>query len=90
MQYKVHFLLFLNFWLIKFSFGILSLWWRDVIREATFYSFCSYKKNAKNIKIWFFVLFIVSEIAFFFAFFWAFFHSSLAPTIQIGSIFLAS
>jgi len=24
---------------------------------------------------------------FFFAFFWAFFHSSLAPTIQIGSIF---
>lgn len=32
------------------------------------------------------VLFIVSEIMFFFAFFWAYFHSSLAPGIEIGSI----
>ncbi len=32
------------------------------------------------------VLFIVSEIMFFFAFFWAYFHSSLVPTIEIGSI----
>lgn len=33
-----------------------------------------------------FMLFIVSEIMFFFSFFWAYFHSSLAPVIQIGSI----
>jgi cytochrome c oxidase subunit 3 len=31
-------------------------------------------------------LFILSEIMFFSAFFWAFFHSSLAPTVQIGSM----
>lgn len=33
-----------------------------------------------------FILFIVSEVMFFFAFFWAFFHSSLAPTVEIGGI----
>jgi cytochrome c oxidase subunit 3 len=32
------------------------------------------------------ILFIVSEIMFFFAFFWGFFASSLAPTIEIGGI----
>jgi len=32
------------------------------------------------------VLFILSEIMFFSAFFWAFFHSSLAPAVEIGSI----
>lgn len=33
-----------------------------------------------------FVLFIVSEVMFFFGFFWAFFHSSVAPSIFIGGI----
>ena len=32
------------------------------------------------------ILFIVSEVMFFFAFFWAFFAASLAPTIEIGNI----
>jgi heme/copper-type cytochrome/quinol oxidase subunit 3 len=32
------------------------------------------------------VLFIVSEVMFFFAFFWAFFHVSLSPSIAIGGI----
>ncbi len=32
------------------------------------------------------VLFIVSEVMFFFAFFWAFFHVSLSPSISVGSI----
>ena len=32
------------------------------------------------------ILFIVSEIMFFFAFFWAFFHVSLSPSIAIGGI----
>jgi len=32
------------------------------------------------------VLFIVSEIMFFFAFFWAFFHSSIAPAYNIGGV----
>ncbi|KAG5595195.1 hypothetical protein H5410_036427 [Solanum commersonii] len=33
-----------------------------------------------------FVLFIVSEVMFFFALFWASSHSSLAPTVEIGGI----
>jgi heme/copper-type cytochrome/quinol oxidase subunit 3 len=33
-----------------------------------------------------FILFIVSEIMFFFGFFWAFFHSAVSPTIQIGGV----
>jgi len=32
------------------------------------------------------ILFIVSEIMSFLALFWAFFHSSLAPTVEIGTI----
>jgi len=32
------------------------------------------------------ILFIVSEIMFFFSFFWTFFHSSLSPDTQIGCI----
>ena len=32
------------------------------------------------------LLFIVSEIMFFFAFFWGFFHSSLNPSIAIGGV----
>jgi heme/copper-type cytochrome/quinol oxidase subunit 3 len=32
------------------------------------------------------ILFIVSEIMFFFAFFWAFFHVSLSPSVAIGGI----
>lgn len=32
------------------------------------------------------ILFIVSEIMFFFGFFWAFFHSALAPVPEIGSV----
>lgn len=33
-----------------------------------------------------FLLFIISEIMFFFSFFWGFFHSSIEPVIQIGGI----
>lgn len=32
------------------------------------------------------VLFIISEIMFFFSFFWAFFHSLGSPAIQIGAV----
>jgi cytochrome c oxidase subunit 3 len=32
------------------------------------------------------ILFIVFEIMSFLALFWAFFHSSLAPTVEIGTI----
>jgi len=33
-----------------------------------------------------FILFIISEVMFFFGFFWGFFHSSISPSIQIGAV----
>ncbi len=59
-------------------------WFYDIIVEAT------YEGNhttmvQRNIKYGM-LLFIVSEVMFFFSFFWAFFHSSLSPTIDIGVV----
>nr|AVV48240.1 cytochrome c oxidase subunit III [Microporella ordo] len=59
-------------------------WWRDVTREGTFQGFHT-SKTTKGLQMGM-VLFIVSEVCFFFAFFWAFFHSSLAPTIELGNM----
>lgn len=64
--------------------GTMFVWWRDVIRESTFEGHhTGIVQQGLRYGV---LLFIVSEILFFFAFFWAFFHSSLAPTIEIGSI----
>jgi len=60
------------------------LWWTDVIIEGTFQGMHT-QPVQRGLRFGF-ILFIVSEVMFFFSFFWAFFHSSLAPTIQIGSI----
>lgn len=77
-----------GFMMLKFGLFlilfIMYIWWRDVIREATF-------EEQHNIAVQRglrlgMILFIISEIMFFFAFFWAFFHSSLAPTFNIGGI----
>jgi cytochrome c oxidase subunit 3 len=62
----------------------MGVWWRDIIREATFEG--QHTKAVQNGLRWGMILFIVSEIMFFFAFFWAFFWSSCAPAIEIGSI----
>nr|YP_009255698.1 cytochrome c oxidase subunit III [Tylomelania sarasinorum]AND97132.1 cytochrome c oxidase subunit III [Tylomelania sarasinorum] len=58
-------------------------WWRDVIREATFQGFHT-NQVSKGLR-WGMILFIASEVCFFFAFFWAYFHSSLAPSPELGS-----
>ena len=63
---------------------IITVWFRDVIREGTFEGMHT-KIVQKNLKFGF-ALFIISEIMFFFGFFWAFFFSSLAPTVEIGSV----
>ena len=63
---------------------ILIFWWRDVIREGTF-TFHHTPLVQKSLRLGM-LLFIVSEILFFFAFFWAFFHSSLAPTHVLGCV----
>lgn len=63
---------------------VMFSWFRDVIRETTFL----YKQLPlirANVRMGF-VLFIVSEVLIFVSFFWAYFHSSLSPSIQIGSV----
>ena len=73
-----------------FVFGQLSviliaaIWWRDVVREATFESV--HTLVVQNGLRYGMLLFILSEVMLFFAFFWAFFHSSLNPVAEIGSI----
>ena len=62
---------------------VMYTWWRDIVREATFEEQHTFSVQ-RGMRLGM-ILFIVSEIMFFFAFFWAFFHSSLAPTIQINS-----
>nr|QXP43568.1 cytochrome c oxidase subunit 3 [Xenopsylla cheopis] len=59
-------------------------WWRDIIRESSFQGMHSMLVN-KGLRMGM-ILFIVSEILFFFSFFWSFFHSSLSPSIEIGMI----
>lgn len=63
---------------------VMYVWWRDVIRESTFQG--HHTRTVQYGLRYGMILFIVSEIMFFFAFFWAFFHSSLAPTIEIGAM----
>jgi len=63
---------------------IAYLWWRDITREASYQGLhTSHVISGLKIGV---ILFIVSEICFFFAFFWAYFHRRLSPTIEIGSI----
>nr|QWC54917.1 cytochrome c oxidase subunit III [Megalothorax incertus] len=58
-------------------------WWRDVSREATLQGLHT-SFVAKGLRLGM-LLFILSEVFFFFSFFWAFFHSSLAPTFDTGA-----
>ena len=74
-------ILFLGIFMIVSS---MFVWWRDVIREATFNGY--HTRTVQYGLRFGMILFIVSEVMFSFAFFWAFFHSSLSPAIEIGSI----
>jgi len=73
----------LGFGICMLVYG-MAIWWRDVLREATFGG--HHTKAVQRGLRFGMVLFIVSEIMFFFAFFWAFFHSSLSPTVEIGAV----
>lgn len=72
------------------SFGMsmilyaMFVWWRDIVREGTYEGHHTQAVQA-GLRYGM-LLFIVSEIMFFFAFFWGFFHSSLAPTVEIGGV----
>lgn len=73
--------LFFGFFYILF---VIYVWWRDIVREGTFEGqHTSIVQLGLRFGI---LLFIVSEVIFFFAFFWAFFWASLAPVPEIGSV----
>lgn len=80
-------------WFHNYGVGVLLIglvlviitiiqWWRDVIREGTYQGHHT-SNVAKGLR-WGIILFIASEVLFFFAFFWAFFHRRLAPTPELG------
>nr|QLY89946.1 cytochrome c oxidase subunit III [Brachycentrus maculatus] len=84
----------LLYWFCNFNLNLVILgliitlltmyqWWRDISREGTFQGLHTLKVTL-GLR-WGMILFIVSEIFFFFAFFWAFFHSNLNPSINLGS-----
>ena len=60
----------------------LWCWWKDVVEE----SLTQHTKRIKRGIAIGMVLFIVSEVMFFFSFFWAFFHVSLAPSVELGCV----
>nr|YP_010626004.1 cytochrome c oxidase subunit III [Inocellia fulvostigmata]WBK02763.1 cytochrome c oxidase subunit III [Inocellia fulvostigmata] len=59
-------------------------WWRDITRESTYQGL--HTLSVINGMRYGMILFIISEVFFFVSFFWAFFHSSLSPSIEIGSM----
>nr|YP_009927062.1 cytochrome c oxidase subunit III [Indochinamon bhumibol]QNT10758.1 cytochrome c oxidase subunit III [Indochinamon bhumibol]BCL51420.1 cytochrome c oxidase subunit III [Indochinamon bhumibol] len=74
----------MNLLILSFIGMVLTMvqWWRDVVREGTFQG--SHTSMVMVGLRWGMILFILSEVLFFFSFFWAFFHSSLSPTVEIG------
>ena len=77
-----------GFFLFTFSFLLVlffsSIWWRDVVRESTFEG--NHTETVRRGLRFGMILFILTEVMFFFSFFWAYFHSSLNPTPEIGSV----
>ena len=64
--------------------GTMAVWWRDVIREATFQG---YHTPVVQLGLRYgMALFIASEVMFFAAFFWAFFDASLFPKEATGGL----
>lgn len=61
---------------------VIIQWWRDVIRERTFIGHHT-SQVVYGLRLGI-ILFISSEILFFFAFFWAFFHRRLSPVPELG------
>ena len=62
----------------------MFLWWRDVVREATFQD--EHTEVVQGGLRFGMALFIASVVMFFSAFFWAFFNASLFPAESIGGV----
>src|SRR6185436_16073202 len=75
-----------GWWLMAIGFlavlGTMAVWWRDVVKEATFEG---HHTPVVQLGLRYgMALFIASEVMFFAAFFWAFFNASLFPTEATG------
>ena len=68
--------------MMLFSMG---LWFRDIVREGTFEGAHTHQVQ-EGLRLGM-ILFITSEVMFFFSFFWAYFSAALAPTVEMGSVF---
>jgi cytochrome c oxidase subunit 3 len=80
MHYQQWWLLILGVVLVL---ATMFLWWRDVVREATFEG---HHTQAVQIGLRYgMALFIASEVMFFVAWFWAFFDAALFPPEAIGN-----
>ena len=77
-----------GFFLLRFGLEMILfmmfVWWSDVIREGTIEGQHTFVVQ-RGLRLGM-LLFIVSEVMFFFAFFWAFFHSSFNPSHMIGGV----
>jgi cytochrome c oxidase subunit 3 len=83
----LHELAFSSIFLFIYSFLFLFSacnWFYDIVIEATYQ--CHHTLAVQQGLRYGMVLFIVSEVMFFFAFFWAFFYSSISPTIAVGCV----
>nr|YP_010737560.1 cytochrome c oxidase subunit III [Ctenocephalides orientis]WEQ71695.1 cytochrome c oxidase subunit 3 [Ctenocephalides orientis] len=80
-------------WFHQFNYTLMLLgmlitlltmfqWWRDISREGSLQGLHSLIV-CKGLRIGM-ILFIISEVLFFFSFFWAYFHMSLSPSIELG------
>jgi heme/copper-type cytochrome/quinol oxidase subunit 3 len=84
-NYVTNFFLTLTLHISFFALAAVILSWSmDVIKEATFLGYHTIKVQL-NLHIAM-VLFLASEVMFFFSFFWAFFHYSINPSIWLGTI----
>ena len=63
---------------------MMTFWWRDVVREGTFEGMHT-EEVQRGLKLGM-ILFITTEVMFFFGFFWAYFHFSMDPSIALGGI----
>jgi len=80
-QYKNFFLTLIS---IIILFILSFLWWKDVVRESLNQGFHFFDViNGLKIGI---ILFIISEVFFFFSFFWSYFHGRVSPSIEIGQV----
>lgn len=77
-----------SYWrLLGLFIGLATLvivWTRDVVNEATYQGF--HTRMVQRGLRYGMILFISSEVMFFFSFFWTFFHVSTSPAVGIGCV----